>query len=88
MRRVMIALLVATLGAVPVIPVAAVGSCPTGFHLHPVGAGDHEHDAHRHVGLDMDQADRNANGFICVKHVTPAGDTHVHIDDHIWPGGR
>jgi hypothetical protein len=59
---------------------ASAGGCPTGFHLHAVGEGDHDGE-HRHVGLSMDAVDRNGNGLICVKHVTPAGDIHVHIDD-------
>jgi hypothetical protein len=29
----------------------------------------------------MDKVDRNGNGLICVQHVTPDGEIHVHIDD-------
>lgn len=59
----------------------SASSCPEGFHLHLVSDGDHDHGEHRHVGLSMDKVDRNGDGQICVKHVTPAGDIHVHIDD-------
>jgi hypothetical protein len=55
--------------------------CPVGFHLHPLEDGDHDHGEHRHVGLSMDTVDLNGNGDICVKHVTPDGRIHVHIDD-------
>lgn len=61
--------------------VSAAG-CPTAFDLQPVGEHTDHHDEHRHVGLSIDKVDRNGNGWICVKHVTPEGDVHVHIDDH------
>jgi hypothetical protein len=60
---------------------ASAQGCPAAFHLHPVGEGDHQHGEHRHVGLSMAAVDRNGNGLICVKHVTPDGGIHVHIDD-------
>jgi hypothetical protein len=65
-----------------VLPPASVSadSCPEAFHLHAVG-DEHEHGDHRHVGLSMDKVDRNGNGLSCMKHVTPDGDIHVHIDD-------
>ena len=59
---------------------ASAGSCPAAFDLHAVG-DDHEPGDHRHVGLSLDKVDRNGNGLICVQHVTPDGDIHVHIDD-------
>ena len=62
-------------------PPVAAGSCPDGFHLHAVADGDHEPGEHRHAGVPEALLDRNGNGFICVKHVTPSGDIHVHIDD-------
>ncbi len=63
-------------------PMSASGaSCPDGFHPHAVGDGDHEHGEHRHVGVSMDAVDRNGNGLNCVKHITPDGAIHVHIDD-------
>lgn len=60
---------------------ASAASCPEGFHGHEVGHGDHEHGEHQHVGLRMDTVDQNENGFICVKHVSPNGAIHIHIDD-------
>ena len=79
MRRVIASLLVS--GAVVLAPVSAsAASCPDGFHAHAVSDGDHEHAEHRHVGLNADDADRNGNGLICVKHIDQGG-IHVHIDD-------
>jgi hypothetical protein len=60
---------------------ASAASCPEGFHLHEIGEGNHEHGEHQHVGLSMGTVDQNGNGLICVKHVTPDGAIHVHIDD-------
>jgi hypothetical protein len=60
---------------------AAAQGCPPGFQLHAVDDHDHQDGEHRHVGLAMAAADRNGNGLICVKHVTPDGAIHVHIDD-------
>ena len=79
MKWLIASLLAVALLALPPAPVSA-GSCPKAFHLHAVG-DDHEHGDHRHVGLSMDEVDRNGNGLICVNHVTPDGDIHVHIDD-------
>jgi hypothetical protein len=62
------------------ITALAEGSCPRGFHLEAV-MPDHEHDPdHKHVGTS---ADRNGDGLICVKHVTPGGSIHVHIDNNL-----
>lgn len=76
--------LIASLLAVAllVLPPASTSadSCPDAFHLHAVG-DDHEPGDHRHVGLSLDRVDRNGNGLICVKHATPSGAIHVHIDD-------
>jgi hypothetical protein len=62
---------------------ASAASCPNGYHPHTVGDGDHEHGEHQHVGVSMDDVDRNENGYICVKHIGPSGAIHVHIDDSI-----
>ena len=79
MKRVIASLLVSV--AVLLAPTSAsAASCPDGFHAHVVGDGDHEHGEHRHVGLSVDDVDRNGNGFICVKHIDEGG-VHVHIDD-------
>lgn len=80
MKRLVVPLLaMAALVATPAS--VSANSCPTGFHLHPLQDGDHEHGEHRHVGLSMDRVDLNGNGLICVKHLTPNGTIHVHIDD-------
>jgi hypothetical protein len=76
-----IALLLAAAPLVLAPASAAAQGCPPGFQLHAVDDHDHEHGEHRHVGLAMEAADRNGNGLICVKHVTPDGAIHVHIDD-------
>jgi hypothetical protein len=80
MRWAIAALLALAPLALAPAPAAAEG-CPESFHLHAVDDGDHGHGEHRHVGLRTGRVDRNGNGLICVKHVTPAGDLHVHIDD-------
>ncbi len=54
-----------------------IGGCPKPFgephHAHP-------HDLHheRHIGTDTD---RNGDGYICVKHISP--DKHLHIDNNV-----
>lgn len=78
-RRIGTLLAMAALLAAPAS--VSANSCPAGFHLHPLEDGDHEHGEHRHVGLSMDRVDLNGNGLICVKHLTPDGSIHVHIDD-------
>jgi hypothetical protein len=53
-----------------------LGSCATGFELHPV---DHIGDTmHMHIGL---KADLNGDGFICMKNVTP--DYCLIVDDFL-----
>lgn len=80
MRRLIASLLgVAAVTFAP-SPAAAEG-CPPAFHLHTLGEHNHEHGAHRHVGLGMDKVDRNGNGLVCVKQVTPDANVHVHVDD-------
>jgi hypothetical protein len=54
------------------------GGCAPGFTLEMVMAhADHQH---KHVGTD---ADRNGDGFICMKPVTPDGKIHVHVDNNV-----
>jgi hypothetical protein len=79
--RWLIALLLAAAPLVSAPGSAAAMGCPAGFHLHTLGEAEHHDGAHRHVGLAMEAVDRNGNGLICVKHATPSGDIHVHIDD-------
>jgi hypothetical protein len=77
-------LFVLLLAAAPLVSApgsAAAQGCPTGFHLHTLNETEHHDGAHRHVGLAMEAVDRNGNGLICVKHATPDGGIHVHIDD-------
>jgi hypothetical protein len=78
--RWMIAVLLVAAPLATAPPGAAAQGCPDGFHLHPLGEADHHDGAHRHVGLAMAAVDRNGNGLICVKHATPGGGIHVHID--------
>ena len=60
---------------------AASGSnCPTGFTLEMVmHHHDHEHE-HLHVGTS---ADKNSDGYICMKPITPDGSIHVHTDNNV-----
>ena len=83
MRRMrwLIALLLAAAPLVSAPGSAAAQGCPAGFHLHTLDEAEHHDGAHRHVGLAMGAVDRNGNGLICVKHATPDGGIHVHIDD-------
>jgi hypothetical protein len=57
-----------------------VAGCQNKFHLHM--AHDHHHDGgdHQHVGNDTD---RNGDGWICARHVTPNGSVHVHTDNNV-----
>lgn len=82
MKRLIASVLVGT--ALVLTPTSAsAASCPEGFHLHSIDDGNHEHGEHLHVGVSMDEVDRNENGAICVKHISPSGAIHVHIDDVI-----
>jgi hypothetical protein len=83
MRWLIAALLLgaSALATAPATTATAEIRCPDGFQPHMLGEGDHEHGGHQHVGLSMERVDLNDNGFICVKHVDPAGDVHIHIDD-------
>lgn len=60
--------------------VLADGNCPPGFMLHMAHEHDEHHAGHLHAGTD---ADRNGDGFICVKHATPSQNVHVHIDNNV-----
>ena len=66
--------------SVPTVFAAAVpqGSCPPVFEL--VKAMDHDNHHHRHVGIDTD---KNGDGHICMKPVTPSGKIHVHVDNNL-----
>ena len=54
------------------------GSCAPGFTL--MMAMEHDEHHHQHVGTD---ADLNADGYICMKPVTPGGKIHVHVDNNL-----
>ena len=54
------------------------GGCAPGFTLEM--AMDHDNHHHRHVGTD---ADKNGDGYICMKTVTPSGKIHVHVDNNL-----
>lgn len=56
----------------------AAGSCPLGFTLAP--AMDHDMHHHQHVGTDTDL---NGDGLICMRHVTPDEQIHVHVDNNL-----
>ena len=54
------------------------GSCAPGFTLEMAMVHDNHH--HRHVGTDTD---KNGDGYICMKPVTPSGKIHVHVDNNL-----
>lgn len=56
----------------------SAGSCPPGFMLEEVMPHNEHH--HQHVGTS---ADKNGDGFICMKHVTPDERIHVHVDNNL-----
>ena len=60
-----------------------VGSCPPNFMLHMAHDHDTHHGDHLHVG---NATDKNGDGFICVKPVTPGSTIHVHIDNNVKLG--
>jgi hypothetical protein len=55
-----------------------VGSCAPGFTL--MMAMEHDEHHHHHVGTDTDV---NADGYICMKPITPDGIIHVHMDNNL-----
>ena len=54
------------------------GGCAPGFTLEMVM--EHDIHQHQHVGTD---ADKNGDGYICMKPVTPSGKVHVHADNNL-----
>jgi hypothetical protein len=54
------------------------GNCAPGFTLEM--AMEHDNHQHQHVGTD---ADKNGDGYICMKPVTPSGKIHVHVDNNL-----
>jgi len=54
------------------------GGCAPSFTLEM--AMEHDNHHHRHVGTD---ADKNGDGYICMKPVTPSGKIHVHVDNNL-----
>lgn len=82
-KKLMFALLLVVLLAQFAVPTVFAanepqGSCRPGFEVEV--AMDHDNHHHRHVGSD---ADKNGDGYICVKHVTPSGMIHVHVDNNL-----
>lgn len=66
--------------AVPTVLAAdePAGNCPPGFMLEEVMPHDEHH--HQHVGTSADQ---NDDGYVCMKHVTPGEQIHVHVDNNL-----
>jgi len=66
--------------AVPTVFAAnePAGVCAPGFTLEM--AMEHDNHHHRHVGTS---ADKNGDGYICMKPVTPSGKIHVHVDNNL-----
>jgi hypothetical protein len=56
--------------------------CPDNFELHMADMDDMGDMDHHHVGLDMEVADKNGDGWICMKPVGADGHNHVHIDNN------
>ena len=82
-KKLLFALILVLLLSQFAIPVAfaadePAGSCAPGFTLEM--AMDHDVHHHQHVGTD---ADRNGDGFICMRHVTPNEQVHVHVDNNL-----
>jgi hypothetical protein len=84
MKKLLIVLMLVLLLSITVVFVALahegepINGCPNpSFELHHIE--DHEHEGeHRHIGSDTD---RNGDGYICVKHISP--DKHLHIDNNV-----
>jgi hypothetical protein len=57
-----------------------IGACPDQFTLHDAAHHDDHHmdGGHLHVGSDTDL---NADGWLCVKHVSVDGSVHLHVDN-------
>ena len=71
-------LLVVFLSQLAVPTAFAAGGCAPGFTLEMAMVHDDHH--HRHVGTD---ADKNGDGYICMKPVTPDAKIHVHVDNNL-----
>ena len=74
----MLVLLIAQFAVSSVAAAEPVGSCPPGFTLEEIMPHDEHH--HKHVGTSTD---KNGDGFICMKHVTPDESIHVHVDNNL-----
>lgn len=82
-KKFMFALILVLLLSQFAVPVAfaadePAGNCAPGFTLEM--AMDHDEHHHQHVGSDTDF---NGDGFICMKHVTPKENIHVHVDNSL-----
>jgi hypothetical protein len=78
-KVILLVVVVSLLALVLAVAVSAGGpnsNCPPVFELHEAMNHDDEHE-HKHAGTS---ADKNGDGWICVKHVTE--DIHVHIDNN------
>jgi len=66
--------------AVPTVFAAGepTGSCAPGFTLEM--AMEHDMHHHQHIGTDTDL---NGDGYICMQHLTPDEQIHVHIDNNL-----
>lgn len=74
----LLAVLVAQFSIPTVLADGPTGSCPPRFMLEEAMPHDEHH--HQHVGTS---ADKNGDGFICMKHVTPVERIHVHVDNNL-----
>lgn len=84
MRRLIALLLLGTLlslgmGTVALANGDPIGGCPDQFELQDAMHHD-DHHGHQHVGTNTD---RNADGWLCVKHVSADGNIHVHVDNNV-----
>ena len=73
--------LLLNVASMPVSAQGPVGSCPPSFELHEAHHHDHDGEhSHHHIGTDTD---KNADGYLCMKHVGKHGNNHVHIDNNL-----
>jgi len=82
-RKLMFALLLVVFlsqFAVPTVFAAdePAGGCPAGFKLEM--AMEHDNHHHQHVGTS---ANKNGDGYICMKPVTTSGKIHVYVDNNL-----
>lgn len=83
MKKLLFALLLVLLLTQFAVPAALAaeepaGTCPVGFSLAMVM--DHDVHHHQHIGTDTDL---NGDGFICMRHITPGGNIHLHVDNNL-----